>query len=413
MASIRILPMLLALLLLGPALPAGAANITVNIPDDLADPDLADGDCDVSDAAGDQCSLRAAVQEANQTPAADVIFLAPTLWALTLDGAGEDAAATGDLDVTTAIEVRGEVNRRDATFIEGKGAKDRIFDVHPGGSLTLQRLTLLNAKTAKEDFDPGFPGEVSGGCVRSAGTLVLRLVFFYRCSSSDDGGCVSVIDGSATVDDSIFSSCKAKGEGGALEVTALGSASLGDTGVAACKAGLGGAIAARGPLTLRNATLDGNKSKLGGGVSLLGDAGATINSSTLSSNGGVNLDASQTSGTVSVSNSIVWGAKSADCLGAIDSGGGNLEGESACGFTGVNDQQNQDPELLPIGFYPYSPQEVVTRPVLAGSPALDHGVDASCEPTDARAQPRTDVPGEGIDETLCDSGAFEFIPPPP
>ena len=391
--------------------PAAAAAIEVNSAGDGVDLDLGDGSCDISASDGEQCTLRAAVQTANETMAADTIYLVPFLFALSRDGAGEDAAATGDLDITTQIEIRGDAGQRDHTFIDGKGAKDRIFDVQPTGSLTLRRVTLLNAKTAKEDFDPGFPGEVSGGCIRSAGAGTLSSVFFYRCSSSDDGGGMSVIGGAATIDDTIFVSCKAKAEGGALEVTAQGNASLRRSTLAFNRGGLGGAIAARGPLTLRNTTVDVNKAKLGGGVALLGDASATINSSTLSSNGAVNLDASQTAGTVTVSNSIVWGAKSADCLGPISSAGGNLEGETACDFDALADQQNQDPELLPVDFY--APDDLPTRPIPAGSPALDHGVDASCETTDARGVPRVDVVGVGEDGVLCDTGAFEFIPPAP
>jgi hypothetical protein len=273
--------------------------------------------------------------------------------------------------------------------------------------LTLRDVALLNGKNAKDDFDPGFPGQVSGGCLRSAGEVVLDGAFLFRCASPGDGGCMSVIGGTAMLTDTTFISCKAKAEGGGLEVTAAGEATLERSTLAFCKGGLGGGIAAHGDLTLLNATVDVNKAKLGGGVALLGDANATLNNSTLSSNKSVNLDASQTTGTVTVSNSILWGAKSADCLGAIDSNGGNLEGATSCGFSALNDQQNEDPELFPLDFYG---GDVPTRAVLAGSPALDHGVDASCELTDARLQLRRDAPN--VDVAICDSGSFEFQPQP-
>src|SRR5262245_14179766 len=64
-------------------------------------PDAAPGDNQCQTAVAGQCTLRAAIQEANATPQLDQITLAPvTLYQLTIAGADEDAAATGDLDVT-------------------------------------------------------------------------------------------------------------------------------------------------------------------------------------------------------------------------------------------------------------------------------------------------------------------------
>ena len=59
------------------ALPAGAyADFTVNDPGDAADEDLADADCDAAATAGTQCTLRAAIQEANDTAGPDSIGFA-------------------------------------------------------------------------------------------------------------------------------------------------------------------------------------------------------------------------------------------------------------------------------------------------------------------------------------------------
>src|SRR4051794_5012307 len=51
------------------------------------------------DASGN-VTLRSAVMAANASPKADTILLPAGVYKLTLGGAGEDAAATGDLDVT-------------------------------------------------------------------------------------------------------------------------------------------------------------------------------------------------------------------------------------------------------------------------------------------------------------------------
>lgn len=113
------------------------------------------------------CSLREAVINANNgdqsgstdcaagTPPmigeADSITFSPSLdgtpIVLTLTGPGENAALTGDLDVTDNLGIFG--NGPDATIIDGKGA-DRILDAQPTTaplnqlSLLVESLTLRN-----------------------------------------------------------------------------------------------------------------------------------------------------------------------------------------------------------------------------------------------------------------------------
>lgn len=55
------------------AKPAHAATFTVNQTGDAADANLTDSVCDASTLSGRQCTLRAAIQEANDTPGADAI----------------------------------------------------------------------------------------------------------------------------------------------------------------------------------------------------------------------------------------------------------------------------------------------------------------------------------------------------
>jgi len=66
----------LALACLGPSASALAATFTVNAVDERRDAAPGDGSCDADPAApGEQCTLRAAVQEANATPGADTIVV--------------------------------------------------------------------------------------------------------------------------------------------------------------------------------------------------------------------------------------------------------------------------------------------------------------------------------------------------
>jgi predicted outer membrane repeat protein len=413
MPTSRALPGALALLLwLVSAPPGFGVEFDVNTGRDGADVNLVDDICDVDPETTEEiCTLRAAVQNANKTPGEDQINLESITYQLSIAGAGEDAAATGDLDVTTPIVITSGDGSFATTVIDGKKSKDRVFDVKPTGALTLIRLSVMNGRTAKEDFDPGAPGEVSGGCVRSEGELTTPegddndgAVFFSACSSSDDGGCVTILAGTALLEKAIFGECRAKNEGGAVEVGALGSATLSRVTLFGNRATTGGAIASSGALELRNVTLDFNKAKVGGGVAALGAGATLINSSTLTANGGGNI-VRQGGGTVTVSNTIVAYGKTG-CAGAITSAGGNLEDGDSCGFAGTNDQQNVDPLLFGLNFFGGA---VPTRALDRDSPAIDHGLDASCEVEDAREEPRDDVVDVGI--AICDSGSFEFFQP--
>jgi len=99
----------LALACLGPSASALAATFTVNAVDERRDAAPGDGSCDADPAAPgeEQCTLRAAVQEANATPGADTIVVPAGIYRLTLQGSGEDAGLTGDLDLLDTVAILG------------------------------------------------------------------------------------------------------------------------------------------------------------------------------------------------------------------------------------------------------------------------------------------------------------------
>src|SRR5581483_618871 len=88
------------------------ATFTVNSTADAVDATI-DGICA---AASGACTLRAAVQEANAAADADVVVLPAGTFRLAVTGTGEDAAATGDLDVTQPLEIDGA--GADATIVD-------------------------------------------------------------------------------------------------------------------------------------------------------------------------------------------------------------------------------------------------------------------------------------------------------
>ena len=122
-----------------------------------------------------QCSLREAVIAANTDATtgdcqagsgADTITFSPSLpqpavFTLTLTGAGEDNAATGDLDLTGNLTLEGA--GQSLIILDGNGA-DRVLDVSLAANVTVSGVTIRNG-------DPG-PGAEGGG-IKSLGKLAL------------------------------------------------------------------------------------------------------------------------------------------------------------------------------------------------------------------------------------------------
>ena len=71
------------------------------------------------------CTLRAAIQEANALAGPDEVMLAIGVHGLTINGANEDAAATGDLDVTDDLTISG--SNAYLAVIDANGV-DRVLD---------------------------------------------------------------------------------------------------------------------------------------------------------------------------------------------------------------------------------------------------------------------------------------------
>ncbi len=144
-------------------------------------PDTNPGDGSAVDINGLK-TLRAAVMESNASPGADVITLGAGTYTLSRTGAFEDAALTGDLDISGVVTIRGVSAA--ATVIDA-GMIDRIFHVHPGATLTLENLTIKN----------GFAFDGAGVYVATQttptllrGTLNLRNVNVICNEATNQGG---------------------------------------------------------------------------------------------------------------------------------------------------------------------------------------------------------------------------------
>jgi len=358
----------------GLASPARGATFTVT-----KEADTADGVCDAD------CSLREAVIAANSLAGPDVIELPNGLYLLTIAGAGEGAAATGDLDISEALEVRGADPRR--TVIDG-GGLDRVFHAVAPVIVTFADLQIRNGAA---------PG---GGAIAGSGDLTLE-----RCILADNiatgavfGGALAWGNpGSLTISDSTFSGNTAGGGGGAINHAT--------------------------PLTLTNSTFSDNESTgdFGGAIYAFSEASAEIRNSTFTNNratlGGAILAESLA---VTVSRTVIAGntaPSSPDCQGSFVSEGFNLVGDgSACsGFSATGDQVGTSGSPIEPLLNPLENNSGPTDTHLprTGSPLLDAGDPVAplaglppCPATDQRGAARP-FDGDGDMIAVCDIGAVE------
>jgi CSLREA domain-containing protein len=243
----------------------GGQGLQVTTTEDTPDGDLHDGRC--ADHRG-ECSLRAAVQQAGAT-GGTVRLDGRARYVLTVGnpgGEGEDAAVTGDLDVTAGITVEGN-----GAVIDAQGI-DRVFDVRPGGSLTLRHVTITGGVAAGS----GLPA--SGGGVRNAGTLVVDRSTITRNTAVRAGGGIEASPGSTTTVErstlSDNSTGDGPGNGGGLHLTGAGAVHVhrsAVTGNVAASEGGGLWNSGTGTMTVDRSTVAGNTA--GGADPTMGGGG--------------------------------------------------------------------------------------------------------------------------------------------
>ena len=133
------MPRKLLLLLLAAWIDASsAATLAVNSSVDAVDVSPGDGIC--ATATAGQCSLRAALMEANAAPEFDTISLPAGVYALTRMGRDEDAGASGDLDISSNLALVGA--GPDVTIIDAQSV-DRVLHVLSGATASALGVRLI------------------------------------------------------------------------------------------------------------------------------------------------------------------------------------------------------------------------------------------------------------------------------
>lgn len=344
--------------------PTAAEFFVVNTVADTIDASVGDGVC--ADAGGN-CSLRAAVMEANANPnLTEIQLTGGETYTLSIAGRGEDASLTGDLDLLAHTYIRANVGSGQATI--DAGGLDRAIHTIAGALHFLEGLILTGGAATDEN----------GGALLVESALVGVEDTRITGNSAGNGGGVFVSGGTLAMEDSTVDSNTASNYGGGLDI--------------------------RSNATLYQSTFTGNTSGVLNSqisVDITGTGQLHLLASTV--DGDVfALDLYQ--GNVVILDSII-AAQTQACyverqFGTTTSLGFNVASDATCGLTAAGDQQNIDPVLLPLSD---NGGPVPTMLLGADSPALDtHPCPVTTTP-DARQQPRPSG-------AACDTGAIEAQP---
>lgn len=229
---------------------------------------------------GPQCTLRAAVMEANAKPGPDrIVFTGGGNRIISLTRVGVGGADVGDLDVLEQLLIEGLSGPQAPTVVSiSSDNNDRVFDAAPpsGQSFTLRDLRVSSGSANQ------------GGGVRVTAALAeFERVFFSSNVSSADGGAIWASGGLLTVRDSDFAFNQTANQGAAIwtatDQSVIERSSLRQN----LSAGLGAALAASGATSLqvRNSTLHRNTSGIRADATLLTD----VRASTIGYHDGVGL----------------------------------------------------------------------------------------------------------------------------
>lgn len=393
--------------------------------------DTADGVCDAD------CSLREAIIAANASAdARNRILLGPGTHVLTIPFVAIDDPTAGDFNITASMTIEGA--GRDVTIVDGED-RDRLFSAaplfgQPGIDVRFKHLTIRRGRA--------FYG-TSNGSNRSGGGILARgdtrlTVFDCVVESStaiEDGGGIGAEGRILRLLDSVVRDNSSGNVGGGVAnflgygehnlirrseirgnravyrgcgILNAGWMTIEDSLIAdnSCTAFFpeGGGIATANTLTtIRNTTISGNQAYTGGGVFTVGHSfeftNVTIADNVATGFGdGIYFPVSAPTtfaNTLFARNGCATPGPGVPL--AVTSLGGNLETGDTCGLAHATDQVDvADAMVDPLADNGGATE---THALLAGSPAIDGGVDALCIGWDQRTLERTD--------DACDAGAFE------
>ncbi len=275
-------------------------NLTVTTDADKIDQTAGDGV--VNTGVANEITLRAAVMTANQLAGDDEIVLPAGTFTFTLGTRSEDAAASGDLDVTSGyLRIRGTGTIENPSIIDAADL-DRVFHVRNGATLELINVTLRNG-------DLGDSQDGGAIAVDASGTLILTQTKLENHTARTGGALFLLGNSTLTVSQATFTGNTASGAtspGGAIATSGSGivlnvadSTFRNNTAVTG-----GGAIFSTGTLTVTDSTFESNRaeavgssqSSRGGAIFSSSTTMLSIESSTFSQNSSISRGSGQSTG---------------------------------------------------------------------------------------------------------------------
>ncbi len=296
-----------------PMLVAQAAVLTVNSTTDAIDVNPGDGICAT---AGGLCTLRAAIQEANALAGNDTILLPSGTYTLTIVGADENAAFTGDLDITSNLVISATGATRPIVDGNGNVLTDRVFHILNSSTASILGVNIQGGKTGSIVMGPYVDGGgilnssgsvltltdsilsdnvgMMGGGIRNSGTMTVRNVILSNNIAEVQGGGINnggtmIVDNS-TINGNTPSSIENTGSltatngvitGSINGIINNGALTLNNTRVGNNTGG--GIVNMSGSLTLNNSTVSTNNVGLGNNGS------AILNNTLVSDNNGAGI----------------------------------------------------------------------------------------------------------------------------
>lgn len=378
-----------------------AATFNVDNTADIPDALPGDGKCSfiaVPPVSG-ACTLRAAIMEANATPAHDTIIVqGGVTYLLTLPGRDEDLAATGDLDITRPLTIRPllilDIPVAQA-MIDANGI-DRVFDIDNvhGAGVTLTGLTLRGGEFIGDPAE----GKRAGGINlrQSKGTLS-----FIDVSSIAGYG---IHVGNNLVEETTISYSTIAGNDDKAAVLATSSlVTIESSSLIFSEGG----VHAQQPgtrLTVNNSTVSSNTNS---GIVVFSNAEATVTNSTIVDNKR-GLDVGVNS-VAFVENSVFSSNSIKNCLieAFAVTLSGNLYDDDSCPSEGVDDTSLHDTPAF-LSLLGYHGGVTPTHRPMTNSPLVDYRAGPHCDeyPMDQRLMTRK-VSFDG-EEPACDIGSVEL-----
>jgi predicted outer membrane repeat protein len=368
-----------------PPVPSGPGTLTVISVSSVVDAiDTNPGDNVCADAQT-RCTLRAAIMESNIADGIQTINIPVGTYTLTIAGAGDDAARSGDLDITAETIL---VGADMASTIVNANGLDRVFETpnKPGSSSRVTvKVKNLTVRGGTASGDGG--GWLSSGF--SAAALTFENLTFDGNSSTQNGGGLLVDNAvSLSLAGVRLTNNSAGGNGGGLYANTdnaiiKGSSFTGNTAKGSPTVGSktgGGGLFTSGTLEISNTVISTNTAPNASGAGIFNAGRLTVNTSSVNKNdakvcggGMVNDGDSRSTSTVTSSsitvNSATDGAGLCSQIGPINITNATISGNKASGTGGGISARYAD--------------VTVVHSTLANNTAIVEGADLYADGTDS------------------------------